>query len=959
VTFTGASRGGDGERPLLLERDLDLASIETLVDAATGGNGNFVVIEGSAGVGKTSLLAETRHIATGAGLRVLGARCSELEQEFAFGVVRQLFEPLLAAASSEERAELFAGAAELAGPLFDTASIAATKPVGDASFAMLHGLYWLAANAALSRPTAILVDDVHWCDGQSLRWMVHIARRLEGLPLMLVIGTRPPQQAAEGLLVTELIADPGAAVLSPSPLGAESVASLVLALLGSEPDERFSTACHQATGGNPLFLRALLMALAAEDVTPSAESAARVQAIGPKPVARIVSLRLSRLSPDAEALARAVAILDRTAELRLVAELAGVAPESAAGALSDLARAEIVRLEPRLEFTHPIIRTSIYERLDASERTIAHRRAAELLADAGAEPEQAAAHVLLVPPGGAGTMVSVLREAARRALVRGAATTAVAYLRRALDEPHPRELRAELVAELGIAERGVDVAAATTHLREAIDLTADVETQAELALECGRALYFGLQNEAARDVFTAASGRLGSRRADLRELLEAETMHVSWFEPELYPAARELLARVEPERLTGGEGSDLLLAALAYYEARLGTDRKQCIELAERALRSQTLEQGSSFGLYYALIAMAVAGQWQSASAVWDRVLSSARRRGDLLTTLSALTWRGFCALQRGELGNAESDVREGLELGEKTGFPPANVYTAAFLAEILIERGEYEEAESVLTAPGFGDQIPENVHFAFFLATRGRLRLAQRRPRQALADFDAIGQIAAKLDLGNPAYAAWRSGSAEALLALGDPAAARQFAAEELELARSWGEPRALGTSLRVAALADGGAKREPRLREAVEVLGSSAARLEHARALIDLGAALRRSNRRTDARELLRQGVELAHHCAATALAERGNEELAATGARPRKLLQIGPESLTASERRVARLAAEEMSNKEIAQALFVTVKTVEVHLSSVYRKLDVSSRREVASALAEPDLLAPATG
>ena len=130
MTFTGASRGGDGERPRLLERDVDLASIETLVDATAAGNGNFVAIEGSAGVGKTSLLAETRQIATGAGLRVLGARCSELEQEFAFGVVRQLFEPLLAAASSEERAELFAGAAELAGPLFDTASIAATPPAG-------------------------------------------------------------------------------------------------------------------------------------------------------------------------------------------------------------------------------------------------------------------------------------------------------------------------------------------------------------------------------------------------------------------------------------------------------------------------------------------------------------------------------------------------------------------------------------------------------------------------------------------------------------------------------------------------------------------------------------------------------------------------------------------------------------------------------------------------------------
>jgi DNA-binding NarL/FixJ family response regulator len=160
------------------------------------------------------------------------------------------------------------------------------------------------------------------------------------------------------------------------------------------------------------------------------------------------------------------------------------------------------------------------------------------------------------------------------------------------------------------------------------------------------------------------------------------------------------------------------------------------------------------------------------------------------------------------------------------------------------------------------------------------------------------------------------------------------------------------------VLALAEDGAQQERRLREAVEVLTQSPARLEHAKALIDLGAALRRANKRSDAREILRQGVELAHRAGAPPLAERGNEELAATGARPRKLLQAGPESLTASERRVARLAAGEMSNKEIAQALFVTVKTVEVHLSSAYRKLDVASRRQLAIALGE-HLATAATG
>src|SRR4029077_8244070 len=179
-----------------------------------------------------------------------------------------------------------------------------------------------------------------------------------------------------------------------------------------------------------------------------------------------------------------------------------------------------------------------------------------------------------------------------------------------------------------------------------------------------------------------------------------------------------------------------------------------------------------------------------------------------------------------------------------------------------------------------------------------------------------------------NPAFRPWRSNAAAALHVLGRDDEARETAFAELELARRWGAPRSVGIALRGLGLVAAAAEREPLLREAVEVLAVSPSRLEHARALVDLGAALRRGKQRSEAREILRQGVELAQRCGATPLVERANEELAATGARPRKVLVSGFESLTASERRVAQLAAEELSNKDIAQALFVTVKTVEVH-------------------------------
>jgi DNA-binding CsgD family transcriptional regulator len=208
---------------------------------------------------------------------------------------------------------------------------------------------------------------------------------------------------------------------------------------------------------------------------------------------------------------------------------------------------------------------------------------------------------------------------------------------------------------------------------------------------------------------------------------------------------------------------------------------------------------------------------------------------------------------------------------------------------------------------------------------------------------FEAVGSR-------NPAYIAWRSPAALALHQLGQQEDARQLAGEELELARAWGAPRALGAALRAAGLIEGGEDGLALLEEGVQVLNESSARLEHAKARTELGAALRRANRRAQARAQLRQAVELATICGATDLAARAERELLATGARPRRIALSGVESLTPSERRVAELAAAGPTNREIAQTLFVTQRTVEVHLTSIYRKLGISSRSQLAAALAD---------
>jgi DNA-binding CsgD family transcriptional regulator len=192
-----------------------------------------------------------------------------------------------------------------------------------------------------------------------------------------------------------------------------------------------------------------------------------------------------------------------------------------------------------------------------------------------------------------------------------------------------------------------------------------------------------------------------------------------------------------------------------------------------------------------------------------------------------------------------------------------------------------------------------------------------------------------------------WRSDAALAELRLGEPEAARRLSAEELELARAFGAPRALGVALRAAGLTNG-RRGEPLLREAVEVLAGPDNRLEQAGALADLGALLRRSNRRVDAREMLRRAVDAAHRAHAAPLAALAETELRATGARPRRVLLTGLEALTASERRIAELAAEGLTNRQIAQNLLITARTVEGHLTNVFTKLDVRTRAELPEAL-----------
>jgi len=940
-------------QPALLEREAEIAAIHGLVTAARDGAGRLLVIEGRSGIGKTRLVAEVRGAAQAAGLEVLAARAGELEQEFGFGVVRQLFEPLLARASAAERAELTAGAAGLALHLFQEPQ-AVGPAAADPSFAMLHGLYWLTANLALRRPVVLAVDDLHWADVPSLRWLAYLGRRLEGLPLLAAVAARPPQHSPQAALLTEVLTDPAAVLLRPRPLGTAAVAVLARDTFGGEPDPEFVTACQTATAGNPLFVRAMLEALTAEGLAATAAVAARVLRTGPETIGRTVSLRLARLPAEATALLRAATVLGDGSRLHQAGELAGLEMDAAARAATALVRADLLRAEDPIEFTHPVVRTAIYQQIGADERSRAHRRAGELLLQAGAPAEQAASHLLLTLPAGDPFITATLQRAAKRSLTEGAAQAAIPLLRRALLEGAADSDRASMLRELGIAELTTDAFAAAEHLREAEAATDDPARRAEIALQHGRALAYLDRFDDAVEILSRAVDALGGRRTGLHDQLEAILYTLSLARPELHRLAVARIEDVHETALGDDLGGAVLRAVLAYHEATRGGSRDRCVALAERALAGGLLLHSVElFWILNVTLALACAGEVDRAAQVNEHALAEARRRGDLLSVALILMIRGFLAAQRGELLAAEEDLRAS-EPGSDLAAVTNPLHRAGYLADVLVDRGEAEDAGRVLDAVSQGAPAHAAYHLMFLYA-RGRVRLQAGLPEEALGDLLALGEEMAALQIRNPAFLPWRSPAALALHRLGRPREALRLAQEELELARRWGAPRAVGIALRALGLVQGGSTGEALLREAITVLEGSGCQVEHARALVDLGAALRRGNRRAEARAPLRHGLELAYRAGAAGLVRQAQDELAAMGARPRKLLLSGVESLTPSERRVARMAAQGMSNKELAQTLFVTVKAVEVHLSSVYRKLRINSRAQLAQALAGADDLA----
>ncbi|GEL19091.1 helix-turn-helix transcriptional regulator [Pseudonocardia asaccharolytica] len=928
------------EHPLL-ERDAELRALDAVIAAAMAGRGGALLVEGAAGIGKTRLLDLAAARAAEHGMRVLTARAGPLERDFAFGVVRMLLEPALSRSDPDRRARLLEGAARWAAPVLD----GPTAGVSTDTAATLHGLHWLVAALAEERPLLLAADDLHWADAASLRALAYLLRRAAALPLLLALATRPAEPGAGSDLLQELAADPLTTTLHPGPLSLAATEQLVRTVLG-EPEPAFTEVCHDVAAGNPLLLGALLRSLHAAGVAPVEATTAAVRDRAPAIVATFVLPRLRHLPPPAAAAARALALLGPGATLRHVAAVARLHPDHAATAVDQLTAVELLVADPPLRFAHPLLAQAVVEHMPAGERHAAHRAAARELAADAAPPEAVAAHVMLVEPLRDDWVVERLRAAADAALGKGAPQAAVSYLERALAEPPSPRLRAEVLFELGSAQTHLGPAQGLSRLEEALALTAEPDTRARVALRLARGLETAWELPRALAVLQRAVTEADAEPGvdpGLRLLLEAEFVGLARSRPETRAAALDRLRLLAPRARPDSTAGCILLAVSAMETLQRPGRSAEAVAQAERALAGLGRIEAGPFTtgvLYLAAPVLAAAGELDAAFRVADAAVADARERVAHIELGAALASRADMGFRRGALLDAEADARLAQDMICEFGVVYPRPLVLGFLLPVLVARGQLATAEQELCALEAGRN---HVHL---LLGAGRLRMAQDRPAEALEHLLAAGRRLATRDWTHPGLIPWETDAALAYHRLGRLEQARELADSALAAARRYAAPVATGVALRTAGLVDGSLDA---LREAVDVLAGTAARLEHAHALVEFGAALRRSGHRADAREPLRAGLDIAHRCAATVLSARATEELLAAGARPRRPHRTGVEALSPSERRVARLAADGLSNREIAQALFVTAKTVEVHLSACYRKLGIASRGELGCTMA----------
>lgn len=932
------------DEPTLVGRDLELALIREHLHGTA--EGRAVLLRGPAGIGKTRLMHEM--IADlDAHARVLTVKCQETGGA-AYAAVRGLLEPLGLTDGDPARHPLLADRPELAGsaalalPALTTDGAPDGRPAD--MYGVMHGLYWLTASLAAERPLVLAVDDLQWCDEASLSWLGFLLRRAEGLPLSLLVTLRTEVEPARPDVLDEMADAPSCLTVDVEPLTDDAVRDMLAASLAAAPDASVVARCMELTGGIPFLVQLLTRELGdAPDAVLDAD--ALRGGLGHDTVARF---HLDRLTPERLAVAKALAVLESD-DTETVAALAGTTPGPAAGAVEALRAAGLLRPDS-LAYRHDLMRQAVLDATPADERRALRERAARLLNDSGHPSDQVAVQLMHLPAVPEPWMVTVLRSAALGAEQRGAPAIAGQYLSRALrHDPDDIELLSASARVLAHSDHPT----ALSRLEHALSLATDPRLRCRLVLQYV-ITSLGVQNslrafELVGETVPVIDAELGDAPDEqaLRTLMEAMAL-VSGLDEKA--TVRRVSERFRDHGMPPGETAEerLLLGMLCALGTLEGRPAAELVPAAQRVLRVGDVSLGG-WGALGASLTLYLADEIEPVELVLTTLLEHAQKRGQAWNSALASNTRAQVHLWAGNITQALADAQLAFDLVHRDLQVQSAVGPQCTLADVLVLRGDARRAEELLDLV----RRPRLDEFALeshtYLMSRARTRAALGDPEGALGHLLRCGDSLAEAGIGNPVLAPWWYEAAQLLAELGRYGEGKDVVDRVAPAVRRWGTSRARGMLAVARGVLTPGDTGIDELTEAAELLDAGPGRLEQARAEYLLGRRLLERGDFEGARERLRRAIDIAVLCGDRQLLDRAVPALGAAGGRLRRGTESPTDALSGSERQVAERAAGGATNREIAEALFLTQRTVEFHLTSVYRKLGIRGRGELEAVLA----------
>ncbi|MFD8305343.1 ATP-binding protein [Streptomyces sp. NPDC059690] len=873
----------------LWERDAELAAVAQAVDtlrADRSSSGSLLIVQGEAGLGKTALLAKTRHIAERRGCTVWSARGGETLRSVPFNVVRQLLQPALVSLMPEEAREYLGDWYEVAGP-----ALGITEP-GERQAdpqGVRDGL--VAAVRRLARrdwPLVLLIDDAHWADQETLRWLAAFAERLDDLSVLVVVARRPGEVSGESARLLDAVAAtaarPGTLLSALTP---DATAGLTRATLGAHADAPFCREVWAVTGGNPYETVELLAKVQDSELEPTEGSAAELRALNRSARGGGLVARLEELGIDATRFAWAAAILGTDITVRLVAKLATMEHDTAARCAELLKGARILA-EPdpsagrtgdgELEFVHPLIASAVYNSIPDALRTAMHGIAAQVITDSGRGAAMASRHLLKVHPDDDEELVEQLREAAREHLAVGAPDAARRCLERALLEPPTPEVHARVLYELGCATLLTAPAVTIDHLQSALGMPGLAgDERVDAVFRLSQALLHNDQLEEAVRTVEAEAARLDDGPAKLR-LQAVRFMWEGIAGEAVSPDRSERLAALAAT-CTGRDNSERALLMLRGFDALIhGENAEEVVEYCDRSLVNGRLAPGlgwtdTEWGIELLLMLA-------SSYAHTDRLDRAESLCTEALRAYESAGWSGghlvlahayvgLAHRRRGRLREAETSLRESLRLAERVGRGLPLYWTVTCnLVDTLLARGHVVEAWEVAEQYGFAPPYPSTIVMPDVRSVRGRLLLAVGRTKDGVNELEEAEKAAAARGHHNPVVVPWALDLARAL-ATEDPSRAARLASDARRQAERFGTDTAIGEALRCAAALETGQRAVRLAAQAVAYLEASPCQYEHAAARVEYGIAARSVAE-------INRGLALARSCGADGLVATAREVL-----------------------------------------------------------------------------------